>query len=145
MSLNSVYFVLIVLIHGIEGLHAFRPERLCGWRIHLERIYRSTVLPNAEVKVRSCRTSCRADITNDFALTDSLACLEAFCIFREMEICCRIYRIMSDPHGVTSRSFIFHAGHDSVTDGHDRSTFRRSIINTCVRLYLAGDRMLARI
>lgn len=91
MGLNGVDFVLIGLMDGTECIHALRLERLGGWRVHLERVYRRAVLPYAEVEVRACRAACRADIADDFTLADTLADLEPLGIFREVQICSRIY------------------------------------------------------
>lgn len=52
---------------------------------------------------------------------------------------------MSDPYGVTACSFVFDAGHDSVSDSHDGSSFRCGIIDSGMRLNLTGNRMLAGI
>ena len=66
-------------------------QRLGRRRIHLERIDRTAILPNAEIQVRTGRAACRTDITDDFTLTDTLAFLDALGIFRKVEISGGIY------------------------------------------------------
>ena len=80
--------------------------------------------------MRTGRAACRTYISDDFSLTDTLAGLEAFGIFRKMKICSRIYGIMPDPHGISTGSFVLHAGHGSVSDRHYRSTLRSCIIDS---------------
>ena len=50
---------------------------------------------------------------------------------------------MLDSHGVTAGTFILHARNHTVADAHHRGSLRRRIVHSCVRLDLAGHRMLS--
>jgi len=91
--------------------------------------------------MRACGTACRAHITDHIALTDALSRGYALAIFRKMKICCRIYGIVSDPHGLAACTLVLYACHDTVTDGHDRGSHRGGIVNSRVGTDLLGHRM----
>ena len=79
-GLDCIYLMLIGLPCLTEGIHVLFLERFCWWRIHLQRVDRRAVLPHTDVKVRAGRATCRAYISNDLALADTLANLKTFCI-----------------------------------------------------------------
>ena len=118
-------------------------ERLGRWRIHLHRIDRAAVLPHTEIEMRTGRAACRAYISDHFALTDTLAGSDAFSIFRKMQICCGIDRVMPDSHSLSTGSLMLDTCDYSVTDGHHRGTDWSCIIHSGVRPHLLCHGMAA--